>query len=120
MDQEYKFRVLRGGVFLPGLRFSVRAESLESAQKKVKLHLRRGVNIAQYGCPEPRGGFTVDGAKLTTARIEEGYSMDDVASKIGGNKSNLSRWERGIVHPSERAILKLAMLLNRGDFIKER
>ena len=64
--------------------------------------------------------FTVDGAKLTTARIEAGMSMEDVAAKIGWNKSSLSRWERGIVHPSERAIVKLAMLLNRGDFIKER
>jgi transcriptional regulator with XRE-family HTH domain len=64
--------------------------------------------------------FTVDGAKLTTARIEAGMSMEDVAANIGGNKSSLSRWERGIVHPTERAILKLAVLLNRADFIKER
>ena len=53
--------------------------------------------------------FTVDGAKLTAARLEAGLSMEEVAAKIGGNKSNLSRWERGIVHPSERAILKLVV-----------
>jgi transcriptional regulator with XRE-family HTH domain len=70
-----------------------------------------GPNHAQY---------TVDGARLTAARIEAGLSMEDIAGKIGGNKSNLSRWERGIVHPSEHAILKLAVLLKRTDFIKER
>ena len=46
--------------------------------------------------------------------------MEEVASKIGGNKSNLSRWERGIVHPSERAILKLVVLLKSGSFVRER
>jgi transcriptional regulator with XRE-family HTH domain len=64
--------------------------------------------------------FTVDGAKLTAARLEAGLSMEEVASKIGGNKSNLSRWERGIVHPSERAILKLVVLLKSGSFVRER
>jgi transcriptional regulator with XRE-family HTH domain len=64
--------------------------------------------------------FTVDGAKLTTARIEAGMSMEDVSAKIGGNKSSLSRWERGIIHPTERAILKLVVLLNRVDFVKEK
>ena len=64
--------------------------------------------------------FTVDGAKLTAARIEAGLSMDDVAARIGGNKSNLSRWERGLFNPSEGAILRLALVLQRVDFIKER
>ena len=64
--------------------------------------------------------FTVDGAKLTAARLEAGLSMEDVASKIGGNKSNLSRWERGLFHPSEHAILQLVVLFERGDFVKER
>jgi len=64
--------------------------------------------------------FTVDGAKLTQARIEAGLSMEDVSAVIGGNKSSLSRWERGIVHPTEHGILSLAVLLKRTDFIRER
>ena len=64
--------------------------------------------------------FTVDGAKLTAARIEAGLSMEDVSAVIGGNKSSLSRWERGLVHPAEHSILQLVVLLNRCDFVKER
>ena len=64
--------------------------------------------------------FTVDGAKLTAARLEAGLSMEEVSAVIGGNKSSLSRWERGIVHPSERAILKLVVLLKSGSFVRER
>ena len=64
--------------------------------------------------------FTVDGAKLTAARLEAGLSMEEVASKIGGNKSNLSRWERGLFNPSEHAILQLVVLLKSGSFVKER
>ena len=67
-----------------------------------------------------RQSFTVDGSKLTTARIEAGMSMEDVSSVIGGNKSSLSRWERGIVHPSENSILQLVVLFKRCDFVKER
>lgn len=64
--------------------------------------------------------YTVDGALLTQARIEAGMSMDDVALYLGGNKSSLSRWERGIVHPTERSILQLVFLLKKCDFVKER
>ena len=64
--------------------------------------------------------FTVDGAKLTAARIEAGLSMENVVAVIGGNKSSLSRWERGLQHPSKDAILRLVVLLKRGDFVKER
>lgn len=67
-----------------------------------------------------RQSFTVDGSKLTAARIEAGMSMEDVSSVIGGNKSSLSRWERGIVNPSEHSILQLVVLFKRGDFVKER
>jgi transcriptional regulator with XRE-family HTH domain len=66
------------------------------------------------------GNYTVDGALLTQARIEAGMSMDDVALYLGGNKSSLSRWERGIVHPTERSILQLVFLLKQCDFVKER
>ena len=81
------------------------------------IHLAAAGRAAGVGMEK---AFTVDGAKLTAARLEAGLSMEDVAAKIGGNKSNLSRWERGIVHPSERAILKLVVLLKSGSFVKER
>ena len=64
--------------------------------------------------------YTVDGAKLTAARVEAGLSMEDCGKVLGCNKSNLSRWERSLVNPPERAILRLAVLLKRTDFIRER
>ncbi len=66
------------------------------------------------------GMFTVDGAKLTAARIAAGMSMEDMSKLIGGNKCNLSRWERGLTNPSDTNVLRLAVVLNRLDFVKER
>ena len=120
MEQEYEFRVMRCGVLKPEVRITVMAETLQEAQEKAKAYLRRNEHVDKGGWRAARRAFTVDGAKLTALRIEAGLSMEDVASKIGGNKSNLSRWELGLIHPSERAILKLVVLLKCGDFVKER
>ena len=62
--------------------------------------------------------FVVDGNALTSARIEAGLSQLEVASKVGANKGNVSRWERGVVVPTYVFIIKLAMLYNRCDFVK--
>jgi transcriptional regulator with XRE-family HTH domain len=70
--------------------------------------------------PNTSAEYAVDGAKLTAARVGAGISMEDMAQRIGGNKANLSRWERGITNPSDRHILRLAVVLGRTDFIKER
>lgn len=117
---EYEFRVLRKGARMPEKRVVVQANNLEEAQEKAKVYLGRGQRIDKEGYRVARSAFCVDGAKLTQARIEAGLSMEDVSAVIGGNKSSLSRWERGIVHPSEHAILKLVVLLKRGDFVREK
>lgn len=64
--------------------------------------------------------YIVDGGLLTDARIGCGMSMDEAASRLGCNKCNLSRWERGMFQPEERFIPKLMLLFERTDFVKER
>lgn len=64
--------------------------------------------------------YIVDGGLLTEARIEAGMSMEEVASRLGCAKCNLSRWERGMFQPEERFIPKLMLLFERTDFVKER
>lgn len=122
MKQEYEFRVTRWGVLLPEVRITVKAESLDEATEKAKSHLRgmAGERIYRGGWRTAKRTFTVDGSKLTSARIEMGLSMEDVVGEIGGKKSNLSRWERGLAQPSDRSILELVVLFNRCDFVKER
>jgi DNA-binding transcriptional regulator YiaG len=120
MEQEYEFRVMRGDMLKPEVRVTVTAESLEEAQGKAKKYLRKGEFIDKGGWRSAKRAFTVDGAKLTTLRIEACLSMEEVAAVLGCNKSNLSRWERGVVQPSERAILELVVLFKRADFVKER
>jgi DNA-binding transcriptional regulator YiaG len=120
MDQEYEFRVMRCGVLKPEVRITVMAETLQEAQEKAKAYLRRNEHVDKGGWRAARRAFTVDGAKLTALRIEAGLSMEEVAANLGCNKSNLSRWERGVVQPSERAILELVVLFKQCDFVKER
>ena len=63
-------------------------------------------------------GFVVDGKKLTDARFAAGLSLDQVASKLGCNKGNISRWERGKIVPTSVFILKMVLLYGRFDFVK--
>lgn len=63
--------------------------------------------------------FVIDGARLTALRLEFGWSLLEMAEKIKLNKGNLSKWERGVVAPSDASIIRLAILFNRGDFIRE-
>ena len=63
--------------------------------------------------------FVIDGARLTSARIEAGFSMDELATRLKFNKSNLSRWEREINRPNDSSMLQLAVALGRVDFIRE-
>lgn len=66
-----------------------------------------------------KSSFVVDGARLTQMRVEAGMSLEDMGKRIKCNKGNLSRWERGVIKPSDPAIIRLAMIFNRGDFISE-
>ena len=63
-------------------------------------------------------GFDVDGERLTSSRMKSGLSLDEVASKLGCNKGNISRWERGKVVPTYKFILQLILLYDRHDFVK--
>jgi transcriptional regulator with XRE-family HTH domain len=62
--------------------------------------------------------LSVDGPTLSRARVECNLSMDEVVARIGGNKSNVSRWEQSMVQPSEEYITKLVRLYRRGDFVR--
>ena len=102
-------------------RVVVEAATLDEARLEAKKLMRTTWRLARYGARVSDSSFTVDGAKLTVARIEAQLSMEELTERAGiGNKSSISRWERGLAHPSETAILKLAVVLGRVDFIKER
>lgn len=61
--------------------------------------------------------ITVNGAKLTEARIEAQLRLEDVANHLGCEKSQVGRWEREELMPSEERILKMVLLFQRGDFV---
>ena len=62
----------------------------------------------------------VDGATLTDVRIAAEKSLDEVASWFPGmNKSSVSRWEQGILTPSEDRILKLVQMFGTSEFVIE-
>jgi predicted transcriptional regulator len=82
------------------------------------------VTAAEGGkMPEPKSKLTVMviGSKLTDARIEAGYSMDDVVVLLGDgiNKSSISRWEQGVLNPSRKRVKKLIEIYKRNDFVVE-
>jgi transcriptional regulator with XRE-family HTH domain len=62
-------------------------------------------------------GTVVNGAKLTEARVDAGFSLMDVAKKIGCNKSSVSRWEQGTLNPSPKRVELLAKMYKRRGFI---
>jgi transcriptional regulator with XRE-family HTH domain len=65
--------------------------------------------------------LAVDGVKLTSARIAMQLSQEDVATKIGVNRSSICRWEQGIGQPtSDKLIGKMAKVLKTKDFIVTR
>lgn len=69
-----------------------------------------------------RNRFTVDGKKLSDARIAANMSMEDVAKALSGcnvtvNKSSVSRWEQGRLAPSEERIFKMAEMFGTMAFV---
>ena len=64
--------------------------------------------------------LTVDGAMLSEIRITAGLSMAELAAKLKCNKSQVSRWERNQLIPSEKRVLKMVGIFKRGDFVVER
>jgi transcriptional regulator with XRE-family HTH domain len=61
--------------------------------------------------------FVIDGAKLSAARMAADMSMETVAAALGCNKSSVSRWEQGILVPSEERIFKMAEMFNTMAFV---
>ncbi len=68
----------------------------------------------------PRSGLTfqhgripVDGRKLAQARQDAGYTQTGVVDMTGINISAIRRYERGISHPSARALQSLATIYNK-------
>ena len=59
----------------------------------------------------------VDGAKLSEARVKAGMAMEGIAAALECNKSQVSRWEQGVLVPSEERIWKLVELLGSSGFI---
>lgn len=45
---------------------------------------------------------------LAAARINAGYSQQEVAEKLGISTASLTNWERGVTKPKEPTILGLA------------
>lgn len=55
---------------------------------------------------------TIDvGARLRAARLASGLSIQEVADRVGVNKSFISRFERNVVHASVSTLLKICEAL---------
>jgi len=63
--------------------------------------------------------YLVDGAKLSAARVAAEMSLDQVAKELGCNKSQVSRWERNSLVPSDERIQKLVKLFKTKGFVVE-
>ena len=64
--------------------------------------------------------LTVDGAALSLARINSQLSMEDLVQRLGEgmNKSTVSRWEQGILQPSQERLFALVELFGTNDFVR--
>jgi transcriptional regulator with XRE-family HTH domain len=54
---------------------------------------------------------------MSQVRLDLAMSMDEVASKVGCNKAKISRWERGILTPSDDWIEKLIECYGTKSFV---
>ena len=59
------------------------------------------------------GRIPVDGHRLSQARRDAGYTQTGVVDMTGINISAIRRYERGISHPSARALQTLATIYNK-------
>jgi transcriptional regulator with XRE-family HTH domain len=57
---------------------------------------------------EPGGAVTSLGDRVQELRKERGWSQADVASRIGADAGQISRYESGRITPSADAIVRLA------------
>jgi len=62
--------------------------------------------------------FIVDGKALSEARTAANLRLEDVALQLGCNKSQVSRWEQGLLVPSEERIFQMAELLRSWAFVR--
>jgi transcriptional regulator with XRE-family HTH domain len=63
--------------------------------------------------------FIVDGAELSRVRVAADMSMDRMAKKLGCNRAQVSRWEQGVLTPSEGRILIMTQILGTQSFVRE-
>lgn len=61
--------------------------------------------------------FSIDGARLSAARIDAGMSLVEAGLVLKRNKGTISKWERGINRPDWETAQRLALLYKRNDFI---
>ena len=59
----------------------------------------------------------IDGAKLCDLRIAAGLSLEALSVKLKCNRSSISRWERGLVNPPPKAVVKLVAVLGSDKFV---
>ena len=50
------------------------------------------------------------GNRIKDIRINNGLTMEELADVVESNKSNVSRWERGLNIPNEATLRKIAVL----------
>jgi transcriptional regulator with XRE-family HTH domain len=62
--------------------------------------------------------LTVDGAALTASRVNAQLRQDEVAQRIGVDKSTVCRWEMGRSHPIPERLWQLVELLGTNDFVR--
>ena len=61
--------------------------------------------------------LTVNGAKLTDARVAAGLLQQDIADKLGCNRSAVCRWEQEFTKPNDVQIMAMADMLGTAGFI---
>lgn len=61
--------------------------------------------------------YFVDGARLSSARIKRGLSLDEAGKIMKRNKGTISKWERGLDRPSLEAVEQMRLLYGVDDFV---
>ena len=62
--------------------------------------------------------LTVGGEALTVARVNMQLAQEDVAHRLGVNKSQICRWEQGLNQPPMAKIFELVELFGVNDFVR--
>jgi transcriptional regulator with XRE-family HTH domain len=62
--------------------------------------------------------LTANGAALTKARLRKRLAQEEVAQRVGIDKSTICRWEQGVIQTPQDKVFQLVELLGTDDFVR--